>query len=118
MVVDDQSASCDDGVIPLNVSPESLLSTEQDTFVDRTVTLSNQTDVDSQLHSTDYITLRNEQITDPSLIKYLVMARFPMAYALTIISAKKICDCLIQCFSISLCLLSSIVIWEPDSQVI
>jgi len=70
--VDDEigeSDSYDDDVIPLDGSSESLASTVQDTFVDRTYTPSNQPDVDSQLLSADYITLRNEQITDPSLSK-------------------------------------------------
>jgi len=62
---DDQSASCDNDVIPLDGSSESLVSTVQDTFVDRTFTPSNQPDVDPQLRRADYITLRNEQITDP-----------------------------------------------------
>jgi len=72
---DDQSASCDDDVIALDGGSESLVSTVQDTFVDRRVTLSNQLDVDPQLRSADYITLLNEQITDPSLNKYWDMAR-------------------------------------------
>jgi len=45
--ISDQSASCDDDVIPLYGSHESLFSTVQDTFVDRTVTPSNQPDADS-----------------------------------------------------------------------
>jgi len=53
----------------------SLLSQRYETFVDRTITPSNQPDLDSQLHSADYITLRNEQITDPSLNKYWNMAK-------------------------------------------
>jgi len=74
--IGDQSASCDDYVIPPDGSSESLVSTVQDiTFYDRTVNRSNQPDVDSQLRSADYITLRNEQITDPSLSKYWDMAR-------------------------------------------
>jgi len=59
----------------LDGGSESLVSTVQDTFVGRTVTPSNQPDVDSQLRSADYITLHNEQITDPSLNKYWDMAR-------------------------------------------
>jgi len=54
--INDQSAFCDDDVIPLDGSSESLVSMVQDAFVDRTVTPSNQPDVDSQLHSA--ITLR------------------------------------------------------------
>jgi len=54
---------------------ESLVSKVQDTFVDRMVTPSNQLDVDSLLRSADHITLRNEQITNPSLSKYWDMAR-------------------------------------------
>jgi len=73
--IGDQSASCDDDVIPLDGSSESLVSTVQVTFVDRTVTPSNQPDVDSQLRSAVNITLPNEQITDPSLGKYWGMAR-------------------------------------------
>jgi len=73
--IGDQSASCDDDVIALDGSSESQVSTVQDTFVDRTVTPRNQPNVDSQLRSADYITLRNEQISDPSLNKYWEMAR-------------------------------------------
>jgi len=72
--IGDQSASCDEDVIPLYGSSESLVSTVQDTFVDRTVTPINQPDMDSQLRIADYITLRNEQITNPSLNKYWDMA--------------------------------------------
>jgi len=73
--IEDQSVSSDDDVIPLDGTFESLVKTVQDTFVDRTVTPSNQPDVDSQIRSADYITLRNEKITDPSLSKYWDMAR-------------------------------------------
>jgi len=49
----------------------NLASTEQNTFIDHTVTRSSQPD--SQLRSADYITLRNEQIASPS--KYWDMAQ-------------------------------------------
>jgi len=54
--IGEQSSSCDDDVIPLDGSSESLVSTVKDTFVDRTVTPSTQPDVDSQMRSADYIT--------------------------------------------------------------
>jgi len=73
--IGDQSASCDDDVIALDGSSESLVSTVQDTFVDRTVTKCNQPEVNPQLRSADHITLRNEQITNPSLNKYWDMTR-------------------------------------------
>jgi len=73
--VDDLNESFDDDVIPLDGSTESLVSTVQDTSIDRTITTSDEPDVDSQMRSADYITLRNEQLADPSLSKYWDMAR-------------------------------------------
>jgi Zinc knuckle len=73
--VDDPNESSEDDVIPLDGSSESLVSTVQNTSIDCTITTSNQPGVDSQMRSADYVTLRNEQLADPSLSKYWDMAR-------------------------------------------
>jgi hypothetical protein len=73
--VDDLNESFDDDVIPLDGSSQSIVSTVQDNSIDRTMTTSDQPDVDSQMRSADYVTLRNEQLADPSLSKYWDMAR-------------------------------------------
>ena len=73
--VDELSGSSDDDVIPLDGSTDYIASTVQDSSIDRMITTSSQPDMDSQMRSADYVTLRNEQITDPSLSKYWDMAR-------------------------------------------
>jgi hypothetical protein len=69
--IDDLKESSDDDVIPLDGSSEPIVSTS----IDRSITVNNQIDADSQMRCADYVTLRNEQITDPSLTKYWDMAR-------------------------------------------
>ena len=76
--VDDQSESSDEqDVIPLDGSSDYIGSTTSVISPDRIIGSSpdNLQDVGSNIRSADYITLRNEQLTDSALTKYWDMAR-------------------------------------------
>ena len=73
--VDELSGSSDDDVIPLGGSTDSIVSTAKDSPIDRIITTSNQPMMDLLMPITDYVTLRNEHITDPFPSKNWDMAR-------------------------------------------
>ena len=70
--VDDQSDLSEDDFIPLDGSSNSVVSTIRDNSHYQTIIPSSvdQPIIDMNMRSADYITLCNEQLTDPALTKY------------------------------------------------